>query len=200
MEENKRAYDLSQKQRALEREVRKNKLNLRAYQTAIDACDDEETKQRLQEAYDRGTENLLHQNTAYNNFCKNNKLKRYDDRLRAAKWSRSEASKAAVTARNIEKFKEKVKAIRETSTGVQITDVSTHLYTRSKYRGPNADDISDALTKPLKLCNIRTDRSQQFIGETCTAVINVDTGKVISCWRTKSKLVAKLKAKGGQTS
>lgn len=196
-EENKRAYDLSQKQRAMERAIRKNKTKLKGYQTAIENCADEETKQKLQEEYDRTAEELSKQNAAYNKFCKDNNLKRYDDRLRAAKWSRSEASKAAVTARNIGKFKDTVKAAGTTSTGVPINDVSTHLYTRSRYRGPGANDITDALTKPLKLGNIRADRSQQFVGESCTAVINVDTGKVITCWATSAKLAAKLKAKGG---
>lgn len=196
-EENKRVYDLSQKQRAMEREIRKTKTRVKGYHAAISNSTEEEIKQKFQEEYDRAVEELSRQNAAYKKFCEDNNLKRYDDRLRAAKWSRSEASKAAVTARNIGKFKDKVMAIGATSTGVPIKDVSTHLYTRSKFRGPGADDISDALTKPLKVNKIRADGSQQFIGESCTAVINVNTGKVVTCWPTSAAKAAKLKAKGG---
>lgn len=195
--ENKRVYDLSQEQRAKERSIRKTKTRIKGYKTAIDNCQDEETKQKFQEEYDRAAEDLSRQNAAYKKFCEDNNLKRYDDRLRAAKWSRSEASKAAVTARNIGKFKDKVMSTGTTSTGVPIKDVSTHLYTRSRFRGPSADDISDALTNPLKFNKIRADGSQQFIGERCTAVINVNTGKVVTCWPTSSDKAAKLKAKGG---
>lgn len=196
-EENRKAYDLSQKQRAMERSIRHSKLALRGYKTAVDSCDDEKTKQELQESYDRTAERLRKQNAAYNQFCEENDLKRYDDRLRIAKWSRSEAAKAAATARNISKFKDKVISAGTTSTGVPITDVSTHLYTQANFRGPSADDITEALTKPLDLGKIRTDGSQKFIGEHCTAVINVNTGKVITCWPTSTKKVEKLKAKAG---
>lgn len=196
-EENKKAYDLSQKQRAMEREIRKTKTRMKGYKTAVENSPDEETKQKFQEDYDRAAEDLSRQNAAYKKFCEDHNLKRYDDRLRAAKWGRSEASKAAATARNISKFKDKVMATGTTSTGVPIKEVSTHLYTRSNFRGPGAEDISDALTNPLKINKIRADGSQQFIGESCTAVINVNTGKVVTCWPTSTEKAAKLKAKGG---
>ena len=196
-EENKKAYDLSQKQRAMEREIRKTKTRMKGYKTAVENSPDEETKQKFQEDYDRAAEDLSRQNAAYKKFCEDHNLKRYDDRLRAAKWGRSEASKAAATARNISKFKDKVMSTGTTSTGVPIKEVSTHLYTRSNFRGPGAEDISDALTNPLKINKIRADGSQQFIGESCTAVINVNTGKVVTCWPTSTEKAAKLKAKGG---
>lgn len=97
-EENKKAYDLSQKQRAMERAIRKTKARIKGYQTAIDSCTDEETKQKLQGEYSQTAERLSKQNAAYNKFCEGNNLKRYDDRLRIAKWSRSEAAKAARAA------------------------------------------------------------------------------------------------------
>lgn len=97
-EENRKAYDLSQKQRAMERGIRKTKARIKGYQTAIDSCTDEEAKHKLQEAYDRSAEELTRQNAAYKKFCEDNNLKRYDDRLRAAKWNRNEAAKAARAA------------------------------------------------------------------------------------------------------
>lgn len=97
-EENKRVYDLSQRQRAMERGIRKSKLKLRGYQAAIDACTDDETRRALREEYGRTAERLSAQNAAYNKFCADNDLRRMDDRLRIAKWNRSEATKAARAA------------------------------------------------------------------------------------------------------
>lgn len=197
-EENKKAYDLSQKQRGMEASIRKSKTKLLGLKTAIDSCDDEETKQSLQQAYDETSEKLTAQNKAYNEFCESNGLKRYDDRLRSAKWNRSEATKAAQTARKIADFKDKIKSAGSTSTGIAINDVATHIYTRSNFRGASTDDIIDALTNPLKLGKIRTDMSQQFIGARATVAINTETGKVVTCWPTSSKKATKLK--GGSTS
>ncbi len=196
-EENRKAYDLSQKQRQMERAIRKTKRELLGYREAIKSCTDPETKQKLQEEYDRNAERLREQNATYNGFCESNALKRYDDRLSAAKWNREEAAQATATARSIKRFKDKVLSAGVTSTGVEIKEVSTHLFTQANNRGPNAEDIADALTRPLDLGKIRKDHSQQFIGEYSTVVVNVDTGKVVTCWKTSSSKVAKLKAKGG---
>lgn len=196
-EENKKAYDLSQRQRAMERAIRKTKARIRGYKTAIDNCTNDDAKQEFQERYDRNIETLSRQNAAYNQFCEENNLRRYDDRLRIARWNRSEAAKTAATARKIDKFRDKIVSVGSTSTGVPIQDVSTHLYTRSNFRGSSAEAIAEALTTPLDTGKIRADNSQQFIGEHCTAVINVNTGKVITCWTTKTRIVAKLKAKEG---
>ena len=56
----------------MERAIRKNKTKLKGYQTAIENCADEETKQKLQEEYDRTAEELSKQNAAYNKFCEDN--------------------------------------------------------------------------------------------------------------------------------
>ena len=102
-DENKKAYDLSQKQRAMERGIRKTKKTILAYRTAIDNCADEETRKVLQGEYDKTAASLARQNAAYNKFCKDNNLKRYDDRLSVAKWNRSEAAKATAAARRASK-------------------------------------------------------------------------------------------------
>ncbi len=41
-----------------------------------------------------------------------------------------------------------------------------------------ADNVRDALTKPLKIGNIRADKTQQFIGEYATVAVNTETGKI----------------------
>lgn len=98
-EENRKAYDLSQKQRQMERAIRKTKRELLGYREAIKNCTDPVTKEALQWEYDKTADKLRKQNAAYKDFCKTNDLKPYDDRLYAAKWNREEASRAVGAAK-----------------------------------------------------------------------------------------------------
>lgn len=102
-EENRKAYDLSQKQRAMERAIRKTKRELLGFLEAINRETDEETKKSLQADYDKTASKLSEQNAAYKEFCKSNDMKPYDDRLYTAKWSREEASRAVGAAKRYKK-------------------------------------------------------------------------------------------------
>lgn len=98
-EENKEAFDLSQKQRAAEARIRQSKLKILGLHEAIDNIKDEEAKVALQAEYDKAAVLLHKRNTAYDTFCKNNNLKKFSERISVAKWTRSEAMKAAVAVR-----------------------------------------------------------------------------------------------------
>ena len=93
-EENKESYEIAQKQRQMERTIRKSKQQLLGYQAGIDNCADEETKFELQMEHDRLANRLQRQNKTYNEFCKGNDLVKESDRLRVAGWNRSTADKA----------------------------------------------------------------------------------------------------------
>lgn len=102
-EENKRVYDLSQKQRSAEARIRRTKLKILGLREAIDAAEDEAVKATLQDEYSKAAAQLQKQNAAYNAFCEKNNLKRLSDRLSVAKWTRSKAAKATVAARKLDK-------------------------------------------------------------------------------------------------
>lgn len=104
-EENKKAYDLSQKQRKLERTIRADKLKVKGLREAIDCAEDATLKKGLSEDYEKASARLSMHNAEYNHFCENNGLKRYYDRLSIAKWNRSEAMKAVRAAQRFEKRK-----------------------------------------------------------------------------------------------
>lgn len=196
-EENKKAYDLSQQQRSMERAIRKTKHKLIALESAADACTDDDARERLKEDYNRTNKLLGEQNRAYQDFCATNGLRVMTDRLHTAKWGRAEARKAIRTEADMKKFTETIMQANVTSTGIPITGVSTHAYTRASCRGLTAQDIADALTNPLDLGTIRADRSQQFLGRKAIVPINVDTGKVATVWPMKSKILRKLLRKRG---
>lgn len=98
-EKNKVAYDLSQRQRKMERSIRRSKHKLLALRAALDACEREETAAELQEDYDQAAVKLRRQNMAYNDFCLEHGLKKLPDRIAVAKWNRSEAARASSRAK-----------------------------------------------------------------------------------------------------
>lgn len=98
-EANRRAYELSQKQRAMERRIRAQKRKCTALHTAVENCEDPAEKGKLQEQYVRSAKRLQDQNAAYAKFCEENDLKPYHERLAVAGWDRSAASTASAAAR-----------------------------------------------------------------------------------------------------
>ena len=67
-------------------------------QTDINASGDDKLKFELQHMYDRKSAVLRRQNKQYREFCKENDLKEYSERLRVAQWDRSQAVRSAKAA------------------------------------------------------------------------------------------------------
>lgn len=107
-EESKKQYDLTQKQRRMERNIRKSKSTLMGYQTAIDNCKDEHTKFELQLEYDKRAYKLRQQNKAYRNFCAENDLQKELERIKVAKWQREQTSQAVKGANRYDAAKKAV--------------------------------------------------------------------------------------------
>ena len=98
-EENKRVYDLSQRQRTMESRIRRTKAKLVGLKTAIDATQDAETKAVLEDKYATTARLLERQNIGYNQFCEDNSLKRLGERIQIAQWTREDARKSIVAVR-----------------------------------------------------------------------------------------------------
>ena len=98
-EANRRAYELLQTQRAMERRIRAQKRKCAALHTAVKSCEDTAGKAKLQEKYAQSAKRLQDQNAAYTKFCADNDLKPYHERLAVAGWDRSAASTASAAAR-----------------------------------------------------------------------------------------------------
>lgn len=93
-EESRKLYDLKQKQRAMERSVRKTKRQLLEKKTQIDLVAEMDVKPLLQADYDRLAYKLREQNKAYNSFCEDNDLTKDTDRLKVAGFKKKQASAA----------------------------------------------------------------------------------------------------------
>lgn len=104
-EENRKSYEKQQRQRTLERRIRDSKRKVQNLQTAVDNCRDERLKFELQQKLDRKAYTLSQQNKEYKQYCKDNGLKEYAERLKVAKWDRQQATKAAGAARRYQNAK-----------------------------------------------------------------------------------------------
>lgn len=102
-EENKKAFDISQKQRKAESRIRRSKIKLLGIREAIEAATDEGVKATLADEYGTVARRLQRQNAFYNSFCEKNGLKKLSDRVSVARWTRSEAAKATAAARKAAK-------------------------------------------------------------------------------------------------
>ena len=103
--DNYKVEQAEKRQRTLERRIRKTKREVMGLQEAVEKCQDEAAKFKLQQALDRKSYLLQKQNKAYNNYCKANDLRTQAERLQIAKWSREQAAKARGAARRYQNAK-----------------------------------------------------------------------------------------------
>lgn len=97
--DNYKVEQLENRQRTLERRIRKTKREVMGMQEAVDKCKDESAKFEMQLELDRKSYLLQRQNKAYNEFCKENDLRTQQERLQIARWNREQAAKARGAAR-----------------------------------------------------------------------------------------------------
>ena len=76
---------------------------------------------------------------------------------------------------------------QKTSTGIEITGISKHIVDRAISRGFTSEGTLDALQNPIKIGKIKIEadgtRSITFTGLRAAAVIDPDTGNLITGWR-----------------
>lgn len=102
-EENQKQYELEQRQRTLERRIRKSKQETMGWRAAMDAEADPVKKANAEAKYQKKAALLQQQNKAYNDFCEETGQKKRHDRIAVAKWNRSEAAKARAAAKKAQK-------------------------------------------------------------------------------------------------
>lgn len=105
-EENRKRYELQQKQRAMERSLRAWKRKLIVKEQEIAGVAETDVKEILQKDYDRMAYQLTQKNKAYNDFCKANDLQPQYDRIKVADFGREQTKQANQGARRYKKEKE----------------------------------------------------------------------------------------------
>lgn len=99
-EENSKLYELTQRQRAMERAIRKTKRLLIVKQEQIDSIAETDVKNILQADYDKIAFDLTQQNAKYNKFCADNGLQPQYDRIKVADFGRQQTKAANNGAKN----------------------------------------------------------------------------------------------------
>lgn len=145
-EENQKQYELEQRQRTLERRIRDTKRQTMNWKDAVDNAKDDAEREEFTAEYQRKAALLQKQNAEYNQFCKENGLKKQADRISIAKWDRSQAAKARAAA------KKRIDDVGESAaTGNWHTISVAGGKTDTKYRmitEPNTIDDNVAATNP----------------------------------------------------
>lgn len=105
-EENRKRYELQQKQRSMERSLRAWKRKLIEKQEQIGNPREDMDVDKLQQEYDRMAYQLTQKNKAYNDFCKQNDLQPQYDRIKVADFGREQTKRSNAGARRYKKEKE----------------------------------------------------------------------------------------------
>jgi hypothetical protein len=171
-------YEASQKQRYVESKIRQWKREYAGMEAA--GLPTEEAAAKISKWQ-----------SIQKDFINQTGLKRQIEREQIAGFGKSEAQKVVHVNKKIAEFN-KISGIK-TSNDINVTEVSKHFGQRAIQRNVSVDAVRDALTNPLKVGNIRVDKTQQFIGEHATVAINTETGKVTTVWPTGKKKADKLK-------
>ena len=103
--ENKKAYEIQQRQRVLERRIRNTKRQTMNLKTSVDLCKDDKTKFELDLSYQKKAALLQKQNAEYKEYCKNNNLKELHERIAVARWDRKQAAAARGAAQRYHNVK-----------------------------------------------------------------------------------------------
>lgn len=177
--QNDKAYALSQKQRALERNIRYAKQRAAMLEAAGDT-----------EGFAALSVKIKEEQRKYNAFCNAAGRTKRTDRTQVFGYNRD----IARNAKQVQRFNSAINGIK-TVDGVAVS-VSAHTYGQAKARNVSAKNIVDALTAPLSVSNVKFDEknrpSKQYIGAKATACVNPLNGRVTSCWKTSSEKAKKL--------
>ena len=107
-EENRKEYELQQRQRAMERRIRDSKRKCIGLKNGVDSATTDEAKAAAETLYQKEAALLQKRNKAYNDFCEENGLKRKSERITIARWDREQAAKARAAAKKYEREKERL--------------------------------------------------------------------------------------------
>lgn len=105
-DENRKRYELQQKQRYMERSIRATKRKLIEKEEQINLVAETDVKEILQRDYDKLAFRMTQQNKAYNDFCKASDLQPQYDRIKVADFGREQTKQANKGAGRYKKEKE----------------------------------------------------------------------------------------------
>lgn len=152
-EENRKAYDLSQKQRAMERAIRNTKREIDGIKTGLENIDDPQIHDALQNDYNRLTTKVKDMTKKYEKFSYDNKIKTYYDRIQIAKRIRDEAREERKNGTDTRLLEDKKIDLGDIK-GVQFQKTANN----SNIRTEDVNEIKNTISDLSKEYNIKLDR------------------------------------------
>lgn len=177
-------YEASQIQRKMERTIRADKKELVGLQGALKGTVDNKAIEEIKTAFARKSLFYKSHKNELDDFIQQTAVKKDNTRLlTTSKYDSSQVSKVTKIANKYNNSD----IIGTVVNGVKVTEIGEHIIARSYARNIKVEHVQDTLNNPVKFGKIRKDDSQQIKGETCTVVINVRTGKLITVYPKKTE-------------
>lgn len=173
-EENKKQYELEQRQRTLERRIRDTKRQTMNWKTAMDNEKDPAKRAAFEAEYQRKAALLQKQNAAYNKFCEDTGQKKRSDRISIAKWDRKQAAQARAAAKK--HYSGWLKSIGAESTSLNTLDK----YLSAKYDETDEFGILDGYRRAVEKHDISPLVSLTQYKVTAAAVDSYIVGEITS--------------------
>lgn len=157
-EENRKQYELQQKQRAMERAIRKTKRKFVVKRQEIDSVAETDVKSILQKDYSKLAAKLTKQNQAYNDFCKDNNLQPQYDRTKTADFARKQEKAVKEVAKRFLKEQDSSDTeLESTNTATSMNDTA-----RNYMRFTGSNTIFENKT-PIEKCNIAKELTEKYV-------------------------------------
>lgn len=180
-------YQAEQMQRAMERKIRQDKKDIAGLEGILRSnTNDNKLIEETRSKFARKTLIYKTHQNELRDFLEQTTLKIDNTRLNVGVLDKS----AKVQMSNVSKLANKYNnsnIVGMKINNTTITEIGEHIISQTYARNLSVNDIKNTLKNPIKYGKIRTDNSQQIHGETCTVVINVETGKLITTYPKKTK-------------
>ena len=173
-EENRREFELQQRQRTMERRIRESKHEVMGLKKAMDCATTPESKAAVETEYQKAAALLQKRNKAYNDFCEENNLKKLSERITVAKWDRSQAAEARAAAKK--HHTDWLKSIGAESTSLNTIDK----YLSAKYDGTDDYGILDGYRRAVEKGDISPLGGLQQYKITAAAIDDYIVGEITS--------------------
>ena len=180
-------YEAEQMQRKMERQIRQDKKDIAGLQgILISNTSDNKLIEDTKNAFAKKTLIYKTHQNELNEFIKQTTLKLDNERLYVGKIDKSTIAQMSNITKLANKYNNS-NIIGMKVKNIEITKIGEHFISQTYARNLKVENIVDTLKNPVKYGKIRTDKSMQIKGESCTVVINVETGKLITTYPKKTK-------------
>lgn len=181
-------YEASQIQRRMERQIRQDKKDIAGLQGILTSKT--ANNKLIEEARkDFAKKSLIYKNHQSQLISLTNQINSKIDNTRLITSNRFNKN-VSIQIANVTKLANKFNNSDIVGTKVNntiISKIGEHVISQSYAREISVENIRDTLNNPVKFGIIRKDKSQQIKGETCTVVINTETGKLITTYSKKTR-------------